>query len=246
MITFLPTRWRSAITLAAAAVLVQLAGCVGGGATGELRAVSLTDHPVTLPGNYVAVYYGHDEFTGTSFMLSSVPVDKLLKGDVRDGQILHIELLWEPLAGQTPMDPTATNASIRFIVISGGEMGIYGGAGFALPSGDVTDSPLRVSLEDASIQLMQKTAGFHDLLSPAQLTGSFNAIRDEKKTRELNYAASQLVTNALGRTRYVQSPVSAFDVARQEWPRMNTDERGCRTEIAGSTLTSNPTLTSDF
>ena len=136
-------------------------------------------------------------------MLSSIPPEQLMKGDVRNAQILHIELLWEPKAGQTPMDSAATNASIRYVIISNGEMGIYGGAGFALPDGDVTGTSVRVSLEDASLQLLEKTPGFHDLLGPAQLTGSFNATHDDVKTRQLNFATSQLVTNALGRTRYV-------------------------------------------
>lgn len=186
-------------------VALSISGCTGGGATGSLRANSLTNNPVQLPGSFVAAYYSHDAVNGTSFMLSSVPPDELMKGDIKNGQILHIDLLWVPLAGETPMDPTATNASIRYIIVSNGEVGIYGGAGFALPAGAVTDDSLRMSLEDASLQLLEKTSGFRDLLGPAQLTGSFNALRDDTKTRQLNYATSQLVTNALGRTRFVMS-----------------------------------------
>lgn len=144
-------------------------------------------------------------------MLSSIDPDRLMKGHVEDAQVLHIELLWQPKAGFTPMDTTATNASIRYVIISNGEMGIYGGAGFARPDGDATDKTLRVSLEDASLQLQEKTAGFHDLLGVAQVTGSFNSVRDDKKTRQLNYATCQLVTNALGKTRYVLVPLNQHD-----------------------------------
>src|SRR6267142_7146664 len=102
------------LTLAA----VELSGCTHGGVSGSLRAVSLTDNPVMLPSDFVAVYFSHDVVSGTSFMLSSIPPEQLMKGEVRDAQILHIELLWEPKAGQTPMDSTATNASIRYVIIS--------------------------------------------------------------------------------------------------------------------------------
>src|SRR5439155_2608094 len=141
------SRWRSRCAKSAFAAIVigvlQLTGCTSGGVSGSLRAVSLTNNPVQLPGNFVAVYFSHDEVAGTSFMLSSVPPDQLTKGKVDNALILHIELLWEPKAGQTPMDSSATNASIRYVLISNGEMGIYGGAGFALPEGDVTGSTLR-------------------------------------------------------------------------------------------------------
>ena len=195
-------------TRTALAMLILASGWLQGGCTrgipsGNLRTVSMTNDPVELQGTFVASYFSHDGIAGTSFMLASVDPEQLMKGDLRDGQILHIELLWPPKAGYTPMDATATNASIRYVIISNGEMGIYGGAGFAWPEGDATDRTLRVSLEDASLHLQEKTAGFHDLLGTAQVTGSFNSVRDDKKTRQLNYAACQMVTNALGKSRYV-------------------------------------------
>ena len=191
-------------TLAVIAFSAMMAGCTQGRTSGSLRAVSMTNDPVEFRGEFVASFFSHDQIAGTSFMLSSVDPDRLMKGEVENAQVLHVELLWEPRAGFTPIDPAATNASIRYVVISNGEMGIYGGAGFAWPDGSLTDSSLYVSIEEATLQLQEKTAGFHDLLGVAYLEGSFNAVRDERKTRQLNYAASQLVTNALGRSRFVR------------------------------------------
>jgi hypothetical protein len=187
-----------------ALLLLQLSGCWAGGVGGSLRSVSLGDNTVIFPTDFKIACYLHDPSTGTtSFMLSDVSPEKMIEGDIKDGQFMHVELLWVPLAGQTPMDSSATNASIRYIVISKGEMGIYGGAGFAYPYRDPGASSIRVALEDASIQLLQSTAGFNDLLSPAQMTGTFTARLDDKTTRQMNYAASQIVTNALGRTQFV-------------------------------------------
>src|SRR5690349_9619255 len=91
-------------------------GCTHGAASGTLRAVSNTNDPVELQGKFVASYFSHDGIAGTSFMLASVDPEQLMKGELKDGQILHIELLWPPVAGFTPMDSTATNASIRYVI----------------------------------------------------------------------------------------------------------------------------------
>jgi hypothetical protein len=102
------------------------------------------------------------------------------------------------------MDASATNAIIRHVVISSGEVGVYGGAGFALPKGDPGDDTLKVSLRDATVRLLEATDGFADPLSPARVTGAFSAEHDPKLARKVHRAISQLVTNALGRSRFVR------------------------------------------
>jgi len=189
--------------LAIIAMSPTLAGCSWGGSAGSLRAQSLGDDPVVLYGTFKNVFFSHDEKKSTSFMLSDSPIDQLLDGQVKTGQILHVQLLWMPKAGSTPMDSTATNASIRFVVIAGGEVGIYSGAGFAMPNNDLTGSRATLTLYDATLQLQDATAGFRDLLSPAQLSGSFTAMHDNATTLQMQRAASQLATNAIGKTRYV-------------------------------------------
>jgi hypothetical protein len=185
-------------------------GCWTGGAAGSLRTVSLGDHSVVLPTDFKSVYYSHDPVTGvTSIMLSDIDPKVMIAGDVKNGQFMHVELLWIPMAGRTPLDSSATNATIRYILLANGEMGIYGGAGFANPSSDPGTATMSVALKDASINLLESTPGFRDLLSPAQMTGVFNARRDEQMTRQMNYAASQIVTNILGRTRFVLNNADA-------------------------------------
>lgn len=185
--------------------LLAQAGCnLGSGSAGGLRSVSLRNDAVELVGNYTIAVFSNDKIAGTSIILSDVPIDQVMSGDVRNGQIMHIELLWVPKPGDTPMDPEATNASIRHIVISNGQVGIYGGAGFALPSENPSGAEgVSFTIRDASLALQESTAEFIDLLSPAQLTGTFKAQRDDKKARQLYFGVCQLVTNAFGRTRYV-------------------------------------------
>jgi hypothetical protein len=185
--------------------LAALAGCKAGTATtASLVAESLGTSPVVLPCDYVTAFYAHDEATETMFFLTDVPVDELLSGKVTRGSVVHLDLLWSPKPGSTPMDSSATNVSIRFVVFADGEVGVYGGAGFALPDGDAGAATLGLELRDASLTLLDSTEGFVDLLSPARLTGKLTARLNERRTQQMRFAVSQLVTNALGHSHFVR------------------------------------------
>lgn len=204
-----------AAILTAAAIL---AGCRGGQATGELRSVSFGPDPVMLMADFPTVVYSHQD-GDTSFILTDVPLSELLTGRVADGQVMHIDLLWTPRAGATPMDASATNASIRYIVMSAGELGVYGGAGFAMPGGTPGAPRLNVVVRDTSVRLMESTEGFEDLLSPSRTVGSFTAELDPARALKLRRAMSQVVTNALGRTTFVKVDVEASSSPGARAPR---------------------------
>jgi hypothetical protein len=182
-----------------------VAGCAGGRPSGALRAESLGTNPVVLPGHYITAYYASHDKTETSFFLADVPLEQLLSGEVTRGNVVHLDLLWPPKAGATPMDSSATNVSIRFVVFADGEVGVYGGAGFAVPDGRAGAAHMGLDLQDASLTLLESTDGFVDLLSPARLTGRFTARLNEKRTSQMRYAVSQMVTNALGYSRFVRA-----------------------------------------
>jgi len=185
---------------------VCAAGCSIGpfgrpGAT--LRAESLGEDPVFLKRDYAYAVYARLGSTETSFFLTDIPMEDLLTGNVSTGMVVHLDLLWQPSAGNTPMDRSATNVSVRYIVFADGEVGIYGGAGFAMPRGKLGKGKMSLSLRDASLTLLDSTGGFIDLLSPARLTGTVTAGLNKKRARQMSYALNQIVTNALGYTRLV-------------------------------------------
>ena len=184
--------------------LSAVAGCALIENSKTLRVESLGRDPVYMTREYETAFYAESESTETAFFVSDVPLEQLLEGEVSEGTIVHVNLLWIPDAGATPMDSSATNTSIRYIVIADGEVGIHGGAGFALPHGKTGDDRLSISLLDASLTLLESTDGFVDLLSPARLTGRITATLDEQRTRQIQFAVSQFVTNALGRSRFVR------------------------------------------
>jgi len=170
---------------------------------GQLVTRSLTDSPVELTAFYTTAVYGHTESRGTTFIVSDRPTSELLDGSIRNGQVVHMHLLWRPKAGSTPMDSTATNLSIRQVVFSNGQVGVYGGAGFATVKGEPGDELMSLEIKEASLDLLESTPGFVDLLSPARLTGTLTAQQDLMRTRRLYFNVSQVVTDALGRSRFV-------------------------------------------
>lgn len=187
-------------------ISIAVAGCTwSGGSAGAIRAQSLGDEPVVLEGNFKNVVFAYDPSVEPSFILSDAPLNQMTTGDATAAQVLHVQLLWDPVAGRTPMEASATNASIRYLVIANGEVGLYSGAGFAIYRGSLQSKRITITLRDATLQLQDATPGFNDLLSPAQLTGTFTAVRDDDKARQMHRAASQIVTNALGKTRLVQN-----------------------------------------
>ncbi len=183
--------------------LSAAAGCASGRVSGSLRAESLGDNRVYIEAAYETAVYTDYNSVETSFFMTDIPMDDLLTGNVTTGMVVHVDLLWEPTAGKTPMDSSATNVTVRYIVFAEGEMGIYGGAGFAMPKGDAGKGSMTLTLRDASITLLDSTDGFVDLLSPARLTGTLTAGLDENRARQMAYAVNQIVTNALGYTRLV-------------------------------------------
>jgi hypothetical protein len=183
--------------------IAGLGGCAAGGSAGSLTAESLGAEPAVLECQYAVGLYSARSATEVSFLLSDVPIEKLVSGEVTRANVVHLDLLWMPKPGATPMDSSATDVSIRFVVFADGEVGVYGGAGFALPDKSAGASRLRLDVEDASLTLVESTDGFVDLLSPVRLTGTVSARLNDKRTQELLFAVSQLVTNALGYTFFV-------------------------------------------
>ncbi len=147
---------------------------------------------------------GADPYVHTSLWMSDLTLAEIEKGDVTKGMILHVELLFPPLAGSTPIDIAATNLSIRCIVISGDEIGIYEGGGFGYPIGTHIDGAMSLRIEPSGMVLGDRTDGFVDLLSPAKITAIYSGDCDTAISERFADSVDQFVTNAIGRTLYVR------------------------------------------
>lgn len=168
-----------------------------------MEAVGSGDTAVRLVSDFANGTYAIEP-AQTTVVFSDIPYEDLAKGTARNGRFLHIEILWRPRAGRTPVEPNSTNLSIRFVVVSEGEVGVYVGGGFAWITGGLpADASMDLEITGSSISLVDKTPGFVDLLSPASLLGELTAMQNADNARATRRAASQFVTNRLGHVRWV-------------------------------------------
>lgn len=196
-------RFRSA----ALGMIFALTGCTGiTGGVGSIETRSLRQSdPVRLATEFTTTLYGIDEESIASIFLSDLPAEAIIAGDLSEGSVIHIEVLWMPHPGRTPIDSSATNVSVRQIVFAGREVGIYGGTGFGRPSEEPGDESLSISCHEVSLTLLDASSAFQDLITPGLLEGSIAVNRDDALARRLRYATSQVVTNRLGYVRHVRA-----------------------------------------
>lgn len=209
-----PLRGVLPILLFTALSLATAGGCAPSQPEGTLALTSRTARPVRLDATFRHGGYA-DEPAGLSLVLSTVPLDALREGDFDEAQVVDIRYMWEPIAGRTPVNRNATNLTIRHIVLVGDEVGVYGGGGFGWPRGTPGRTGFGVRITGSSVSLVDSTDGFQDLLSPATLLGTVGAPLDAKTAVGMRDAVSQLVTDRLGRPRWVgPDTLAPLDLAR--------------------------------
>ncbi|MCH2153628.1 MAG: hypothetical protein MK089_09845 [Phycisphaerales bacterium] len=195
----------------AAATAAMIGGCnyldvtrhwVGGFATGA-DVMQVAEQPRYLPMTFATAVCGEDPYVDTSVWMTDLSNDQLESGNLPDGQIMHVELLFTPRPGWTPIDATATNLAIRYILITNGEVGIYEGGGFGFPIGSGSSSSMTLRIEGASMQLSRSTVGFVDLLSPAELSGTFSGPCNTAEVERVRNIINQHMTNTFGQVMYV-------------------------------------------
>ncbi len=186
----------------ASATLALAPGC-GIDMGGRVEAVGAGDTAARLasefPGGTFAI-----EPAQTTVVFSDIPYEDLARGTARNGRFLHVEVLWRPRPGRTPIEASSTNLTLRFVVVSEGEVGVYAGGGFGwIDGGTEADDELGIEITGSSLSLIDRTPGFVDLLSPAEMTGTLGARKNAENARATRRAASQFVTNRLGRVQWV-------------------------------------------
>ena len=201
-----PPLRRSAGVLSALVLLILAAGgcSVSSIPRANLTATSLAEDPTSLRIELTHGCYA-EQTAETSFFLSDRPLDEITGGALQDAIILHAQLLWNPKPGSTPVDPTATNVVLRLVLLTEGELGIYGGAGFGWPRGEPGKGAMSLELVGSTLTLLHSTDGFRDLLSPFVMLGYARAPFKPVETLRFRQSASQLVTDLLGETQWVRN-----------------------------------------
>ena len=168
--------------------------------TGQL-AVRSVDHPELAFS---------DQFT-TAFYETTNKHDLhviLVEGDPDSPtRALHMRMVWQPVAGQTPLDSRATNVTLRFAVFDETGVGIYAGAGFLYLRNKPGSSTLLAELRDASMRLQDKSEGYEDKLDLAVASGLFSAERNPLRVQRVMKRVQAALADQLGHPRFVQRDV---------------------------------------
>lgn len=175
---------------AALFLLLTLTGCAGlglgggGGASGSGQLVSdatSTRLDLRLPTRASVV---QDHNTADVFLtdLSPATLDRLAEGRLTpdvSGVLAHVHIFLNPRPGRTPIADTAASATVRLVVISRGQIGVYDGAGFLMPGRSLRKGYAAGTLRNAPTRLSRATPGFNDLLGSARTELGFGARADE-------------------------------------------------------------------
>ncbi len=190
---------RTITPLALAAVAVLGAGCsIFRSEPGGVLTATSGDGTKSLAPNFTTAAYMSTDADTADVYLSDIPRERF--ADPRDslagadGSIMHLHIFMVPEAGQTPIDSTACNLTVRQLVLATAEgagpksapiTGLYGGGGFMLPYGTFGSGTISGSINAASHRLTRSAPGFKDLLGPGTLTGRFSAPQDEQLAQQM-------------------------------------------------------------
>jgi len=187
-------------------------GCSSVTKAGRIDLSSQGTRPRAFEHTLVEGVYAVEE-SQSSFWFSDIPLETLSSEPGTappDSVFTHVQLLWSPEPGRTPLSDSATNAVVRVVIVSKGEVGLYGGAAFAEHSGTIGADEVDLELRGGTLTLLTSTAGFIDPLTPAGFAAELRARRSGEQAKAWRRAVSQIVTNATGRSTWVRSP-SAID-----------------------------------
>jgi len=118
-------------------------------------------------------YYYYDRNRTLYFVMRSRSTDAATGKPV--DQIATIRVFWRPKGGVTTLDPSALNATFRYIVMTPDAVGMYEGAGFVRLNSDAGDGTFRARIMDGDMRLTQASARFVDTLGRARVNGYFSA-----------------------------------------------------------------------
>lgn len=162
-----------------------------GSGGGQLSIASQSSPGTKLAGGFSRGWCSYNGKDSLTILLIDGPEDD-------PSQVVTVRMFWEPSPGKTPIDPTATNATIHYVIFTGqdkNQVGIYSGAGFVFPTSDPGDGTLEAGVWQANLTMADRSAGFNDLLGQAMLRGDFTAANDsvavEQALRRINVKIQQ-------------------------------------------------------
>ncbi len=178
----------------------------GAGASDKDLTIQSRTHPDAVPiGGFDQGIYTLDDPSSITVLLTDGPADD-------PERALIIRMFWRPVAVATPLDETATNATVQYIVFNqkpdGSDqprVGLYSGGGFLYPENETGSPTLQANLWQATLTLATASEGFEDDLGASIMKGRFTAHRDDEGIVEALRQVNIAVSEGLGRPRFVMA-----------------------------------------
>ncbi len=179
---------------------------------GDLHIQSRANPQDIAIGGFDTGIYSLDGPSVLTVLLTEGPRDNLKRA-------LIVRMFWKPKAASTPLDETATNATVQYIVFQSGsgelsdpasgtakkQVGIYSGGGFLYPENETGGAVLQANIWQATMSLADKSGDFQDTLGPSILRGRFNAKRDDEGIIDAVRRVNIAVSESLGVPRFVRA-----------------------------------------
>ena len=128
-------------------------------------------------------YYYYDRDQDLYFVMRSTGTDAAT-GKAVD-QVATIRVFWRPRGGVTTLNPSAVNATIRYVIMTPDAIGMYEGAGFVRLESKTGDSRFQARVMDGDLRLTQASTSFVDTLGRAHINGAFTATYDDVKAMDM-------------------------------------------------------------
>lgn len=192
------------ITFVSLLIPLFLIGCSTIGLTGSSGSSTTRDtNGLTFSAKYPTRAYRYADKNTADVYLTDLSDDELSAFFTDDpdwshitGTIVQVHLFLKPRPGRTPIEPTAATAAIRWIVITQGQIGVYDGAGFMIPGGNITKNSISGSIRKAPMRLTRATPGFSNPLITPEIDLSFATKLDTQSADELAARMSALAATA--------------------------------------------------
>lgn len=184
------------------AAVGSIAGCSRLVHTSGIRIESFDNGSALVPRVVSSGYTATDRSTADLYF-SDIPLGDLNQAESFNdlvGTIVRVRMFLVPKPGKTPIEPTASTATIQAAVLSRGEIGLYGGGAFMLPSGEPGDRSFGGSIRGGSVRLLSATPGFADLLGASRFTAGVSTPHDQAAAAILANVFEQASRTARGQT----------------------------------------------
>ncbi|HAI13286.1 MAG TPA: hypothetical protein DCM28_16380 [Phycisphaerales bacterium] len=190
--------------------LLTVVGCgapksPAGKKIGDLTIRSLVNQGVSLTGKFKVGYYAYHDDNRMTMVL--------FEGDeTAPQQVLIVRMLWLPRGSKTPVNRSATNASIKHIVFAGADrniVGVYGGGGYYYPKSKPGKDRIKGAIWDGSMDLLHASKGFADRLGRVQIDGNLKVTRDDEKVEATLKSLEEELAGKIGYKVMVKRDVTA-------------------------------------